>query len=124
MARLHPGTVLLEQHLRPKDLSQNQIARAIKVPPRRINEIVLGKRAISADTAIRLAHYFGNSASYWMHLQAEYDLVQAREKIGQRLSAIQPLYMNPEQLLADTSAVKNSRVEITAQQNIKRRIMR
>ena len=70
MARLHPGIALLEQHLRPQNLSQNQVARAIKVPPRRINEIVLGKRAITADTALRLARYFGNSASYWMHLQA------------------------------------------------------
>ena len=122
MAHLHPGKVLLEQHLRPQNLSQNQIARAIKVPPRRINEIVLGKRAISADTALRLARYFGNSASYWMHLQAEYDLELAREKLGIGLSMIQSLYMDTNRLNAETTPAINK--NDTAKKNIKRRMMR
>lgn len=125
MARLHPGIVLLEQHLRPQNLSQNQIARAIKVPPRRINEIVLGKRAITADTALRLARYFGNSASYWMHLQAEYDLELAREKMGIKLGMIQSLYMDAARLNStNTPFVKNSDNNLAAQKNIKRRMMR
>jgi len=122
MARSHPGFVLLEQHLRPQNLSQNQIARAIKVPPRRINEIVLGKRAISADTALRLAHYFGNSASYWMHLQAEYDLELAREKLGMGLSMIQSLYMDADRLNAEVTPARNN--NHTPEKNIKRRMMR
>ena len=121
MARLHPGTVLLEQYLRPKNLSQNLIARAIRVPPRRINEIILGKRAISADTALRLARYFGNSASYWLHLQAEYDLEQAREKIGMGLNLVQPLHMDKEQLTqTQPDPVNTPAIEKT----IKRRMMR
>lgn len=120
MARSHPGKVLLDQHLRPQNLSQNQIARAVKVPPRRINEIVLGKRAISADTALRLARYFGNSASYWMHLQVEYDLERSREKISMGLSMIQSLYLD-EQRLNHTEPKPNT---TTPKKNIKRRMMR
>ncbi|MFC1588959.1 HigA family addiction module antitoxin [Pseudomonadota bacterium] len=123
MARLHPGIVLLEQHLRPQNLSQNQIARAIKVPPRRINEIVLGKRAITADTALRLAHYFGNSASYWMHLQAEYDLERVSKKIGIKLGMIQALYMDVDRLNASMTPAKNNNNN-TPEKNIKRRMMR
>ena len=74
----HPGIVLLEQFLRPSGLSQNALARDIGVPPRRINEIILGKRGITADTALRLANHFGNSARYWMGLQADFDLEEAR----------------------------------------------
>jgi addiction module HigA family antidote len=88
MAKLkntHPGEVLLEEFLKPMDLSQNAIARAINVPPRRINEIVLGKRGITADTAIRLAKHFGTSEQFWMGLQADYDLEEARR--GMKLVA-------------------------------------
>lgn len=74
LANTHPGEVLLEEFLKPMALSQNRLAREIRVPPRRINEIVLGKRAISADTAVRLARYFGTSEKFWMGLQADYDL--------------------------------------------------
>ena len=81
----HPGEVLLEEFLKPMDLSQNAIARALGVPPRRINEIVLGKRGITADTAIRLAKHFGTSEQFWMGLQADYDLEKARR--GMRLVA-------------------------------------
>ena len=123
MARLHPGKVLFNQYLRPKNLSQNQLARAIKVPPRRINEIVLGKRAISADTSIRLAYYFGNSASYWMHIQAEYDLERARKKIGIGLSMIQALHMD-EKLLKTTNIIEDTENSQPIEKNIKRRIMR
>lgn len=80
LPNIHPGEVLREEFLAPMGLSQNALARAIGVPPRRINEIVLGKRAISADTAIRLARYFGTSEKFWMGLQVDYDLEQAREK--------------------------------------------
>lgn len=75
----HPGKVLLKEFLEAKSISQNALARDLGVPPRRINEIVLGKRGISADTAIRLARRFGNSERYWMQLQADFDLEEARK---------------------------------------------
>jgi antitoxin HigA-1 len=78
----HPGIVLLREFLEPKGISQNALARELGVPPRRINEIVLGKRGISADTAIRLARRFGNSARFWMQLQADYDLEEARKALA------------------------------------------
>ena len=79
---IHPGEILLEEFLLPSELSQNRLAREITVPPRRINEIVLGKRGITADTAIRLARYFGTSEKFWMGLQADYDLEEARRKLA------------------------------------------
>lgn len=85
LANIHPGEVLLEEFLEPMNLSQNQVARDISVAPRRINEIVLGKRAITADTAIRLARYFGTSEKFWIGLQADFDLEEARNKLGNRL---------------------------------------
>ena len=85
LATVHPGEVLLEEFLKPMGLSQNRIAREVGVPPRRINEIVLGKRAITADTALRLARFFGTSESFWMGLQADYDLEEARRRLGDRL---------------------------------------
>ena len=82
MARpVHPGKVLLRDYLEAKGISQNALARDLGVPPRRINEIVLGKRGISADTAIRLAKRFGNSERFWMQLQADFDLEEARKAI-------------------------------------------
>lgn len=78
LRNIHPGEVLLEEFLKPNNLSQNALGRAIGVPPRRINEIALGKRGITADTAIRLAKYFGTSEQFWMGLQADYDLEEAR----------------------------------------------
>jgi antitoxin HigA-1 len=86
----HPGEILLEEFLRPMGLSQNAIARAVHVPPRRINEIVLGKRAISADTDLRLARYFGLSEGFFLGLQADYDLTERRREIESDLSAIEP----------------------------------
>jgi addiction module HigA family antidote len=78
---LHPGKILLRDFLEPKGISQNALARDLGVPPRRINEIVLGKRGISADTAIRLARRFGNSERFWMQLQADFDLEEARKAL-------------------------------------------
>jgi len=86
----HPGKILLQQYLEPQNLSQNRLARAIRVPPRRINEIVHQKRSLTADTAVRLAIYFGNSASYWMHLQAAFDIEKVKQNISIQLSTIQP----------------------------------
>ena len=85
LENIHPGEVLLEEFLVPMGLSQNRIAREIGVPPRRINEIVHGKRAITADTALRLARFFGTSEAFWMGLQADYDLEEARCTLGNRL---------------------------------------
>ncbi len=76
---IHPGEVLFEEFLKPPDISQNKLARAMGVPPRRINEIVHGKRAVTADTAIRLARALGTSEQFWMGLQADYDLEEARK---------------------------------------------
>jgi addiction module HigA family antidote len=78
---VHPGKVLSRDFLEPKGISQNALARDLGVPPRRINEIVLGKRGISADTAIRLARRFGNSERFWMQLQADFDLEEARKSL-------------------------------------------
>ncbi len=77
LPNIHPGEILLEEFLRPLDISQNRLARAMRVSPRRVNEIVLRKRAVSADTAIRLARALGTSEQFWMGLQADYDLEEA-----------------------------------------------
>jgi addiction module HigA family antidote len=82
---VHPGEVLLEEFLRPLDMSQYRLAKDISVPPRRINEIVHGQRGISADTALRLARYFGTSERFWVNLQSEYDLDVQRDLLGDRL---------------------------------------
>ncbi len=80
LPNIHPGEVLLEDFLKPMKLSQNALARAIGVPPRRINEICLGKRSITADTAIRLSRYFGMSTGFWLNLQSHYDLEEAEDR--------------------------------------------
>jgi addiction module HigA family antidote len=82
---VHPGEVLLEEFLKPMQLSQNRLALDIGVHPRRINEIVLGKRSITAETALRLARYFGTSPQFWLGLQADYDLDVAMDVLGERL---------------------------------------
>jgi addiction module HigA family antidote len=86
----HPGEILFEEFLRPMSLSQTALANAIDVPPRRINEIVLGKRAITADTDLRLARYFGMSEGFFIGLQTDYELMQRRRQIGEKLKAIRP----------------------------------
>ena len=82
---IHPGEVLLEEFLKPMGLSQNQLALSIGVSPRRINEIVLGKRRITANTALRLARYFGTSPQFWLGLQMDYDLDVTEDEIAERL---------------------------------------
>jgi antitoxin HigA-1 len=85
-----PGSILLAEFLEPMGLSQNALARAIKVPPRRINEIVLGKRAVTADTDLRLARFFRLSEGFWMGLQTDYELLQRRREIERELATIRP----------------------------------
>lgn len=85
-----PGEILLEEFIKPMGLSQNALARALHVPPRRINEIVLGKRAITADTDLRLARYFELSEGFFLGLQADYDLMERRREIGSSLRTIRP----------------------------------
>jgi antitoxin HigA-1 len=84
-APIHPGEILLEEFLKPIGLSQYRLALDINVPPRSINEIVHGTRAITPDRALRLSRYFGNTAMFWLNLQMKYDLSIAREQLGQRL---------------------------------------
>jgi antitoxin HigA-1 len=85
LAPIHPGEVLLADFLKPMEISQYRLAHDLSVPPRRINEIVLGKRAISADTALRLARYFGTSDRFWLNLQSRFDLELERDRLGDRL---------------------------------------
>lgn len=85
LASVHPGEILLEEFLKPMGISQYRLAKSTGVPARRINEIVHGTRAISADTALRLARYFGTSPNFWMNLQARYDLEVHGQKLGSRL---------------------------------------
>lgn len=82
---VHPGQVLLEEFLAALGLSQYRLAKDISVPPRRINEIVHGKRAVTADTALRLARYFGTTPRFWLNLQAQYDLDVEADRLGDRL---------------------------------------
>ena len=86
MTPIHPGEILLEEFLTPMEISQYRLAKDINVPARRINEIVHGNRAISANTALRLAKYFGTSPQFWLNLQSHYDLELERDKVGKKLS--------------------------------------
>ena len=116
MSCQHPGKVLLAQYLAPQNISQNKLARAIKVPPRRINEIIHGKRGITADTAVRLAIYFGSSATYWLHLQAEYEIEKVKHNITIQLSTIQPT--------AEPIPPEKTKEKSKASSGVKKRIMR
>lgn len=91
MAPIHPGEVLMEDFLLPLGVTQHHLAVSIDVPPRRINEIVHGKRRITADTALRLARYFGTSERFWINLQARFDLEVEKDQIGPALDSITPL---------------------------------
>lgn len=82
---IHPGEILFEEFLKPMDISQNRIGKDLGVSPRRINEIIHGKRSITADTALRLATYFGNSPSFWLGLQMDYDLDVAEDTIADKI---------------------------------------
>lgn len=90
MAPIHPGEVLLEEFLGPLDVTQHRLALSIGVPPRRINEIVHGKRRITADTALRLARYFGTTDRFWLNLQTRFDLEVEKDRLGDELEAIRP----------------------------------
>jgi antitoxin HigA-1 len=83
---VHPGEILMEEFLKPMSISQYKLAKDISVAPRRINEIVHGQRAISADTALRLGKYFGLSPQFWLNLQSHYDLATAEDRLGDRLA--------------------------------------
>ncbi|MGA1194832.1 MAG: HigA family addiction module antitoxin [Kiritimatiellia bacterium] len=85
MTPIHPGEILIEEFLKPMGISQYRLAQDINVPPRRINEIVHGKRSVSADTALRLGRYFGMSPQFWLNLQSHYDLDMAEDLLGDRL---------------------------------------
>ena len=91
VAPIHPGEVLLLDFLEPLGVTQHRLAVSIGVPPRRINEIVHGKRRISADTALRLARFFGTTDRFWINLQARYDLELERDHLGSSLDSIKPL---------------------------------
>lgn len=91
MPPVHPGEILLEEFLKPLEVSQYQLAKEISVPARRVNEIVHGQRRISADTALRLARYFGTSERFWMNLQTRYDLEIEKDRLGNALDKIHPL---------------------------------
>ena len=86
LAPVHPGEILNEEFLKPMNLSQNALARGLGVPPRRINEIVHGKRRVTADTALRLARFFGMSAEFWLGLQMDYELDSESDRLGDRLN--------------------------------------
>lgn len=88
---IHPGEVLQEEYIIPLGITQHRVAVAIGVPPRRINEIVHGTRRITADTALRLARYFGTSDDFWLNLQAHYDIETERERLADALGQIRPL---------------------------------
>ena len=85
---VHPGEILMEEFLRPMGLSQNRLANDLGVPPRRINEVVLGKRRITANTALRLAHYFNMSPQFWLGLQMDYDLDVEEDRLSKRLEEV------------------------------------
>ena len=91
MGPVHPGEILLEEFLRPLGVSQYLLAKEVQVPARRINEIVHGQRRISADTALRLARFFGTSERFWINLQSRYDLEVEKDRLGDALDGIRPL---------------------------------
>jgi len=86
LAPIHPGEILLEEFLEPLGISQYRLAKDVSVPPRRINELVHGKRGITADTSLRLARYFGTSERFWLNLQTRYDLEREKDRLGARLA--------------------------------------
>lgn len=88
---IHPGEVLMEDFIKGFEITQNKLAVAIGVPPRRINEIVHGKRGITADTALRFERYFGVSAQFWLNLQTRYELDLAEDRVAEQIAAITPL---------------------------------
>ena len=92
---VHPGEVLLEEFLKPMGISQNRLALDLRVPTRRINELVLGNRRLSPDTALRLARYFGMSPQFWLGLQLDYDLDVAADEVGRQIERDVPVLVTP-----------------------------
>jgi len=90
---IHPGVILKEEFLKPFNISQNALARALKVAPRRVNEIVNQKRGITADTALRLSKYFGTSAEFWLNLQSKYELESTKDKIAKKIDKEVEVYV-------------------------------
>jgi addiction module HigA family antidote len=93
LAPLHPGEILLEEFMKPLGISQNRLGRALKVPPRRINEIVHGRRSVTADTALRLSRFLGTSPEFWLGLQADYDLDVAKDRLEDKINRDVPTYV-------------------------------
>ena len=89
--KMHPGELLREEFLKPLGITPYQLAKALRVPPPRVNDIVLEKRGITADTALRLARYFGTSAEFWMNAQSFYEMRRAEQALGAKLDEIEPL---------------------------------
>jgi addiction module HigA family antidote len=119
MSCQHPGKVLLQQYLEPQKISQNALARAIKVPPRRINEIIHEKRGITADTAVRLSIYFGGSAGYWTNLQSAYEIEKVKQNITIQLGTIQTPSPPPVPQIPEITPNKRK-----SENSVKKRIMR
>lgn len=90
LSPVHPGEILQQEFLEPMGLSQNKLSQALHIPARRVNEIVLGKRSITADTALRLSRYFKNSPQFWLGLQMDYDLDTTEDKMEEQIKEIQP----------------------------------
>ncbi len=122
MPNQHPGKVLLQQYMQAQKISQNALARAIKVPPRRINEIVHEKRSITADTAVRLAIYFGGSATYWMQLQAEFEIEKVKQNIAIQLCTLQPPPQTDSVLTNNKIKTKSHKPKTN--NSVRKRIMR
>ena len=91
MPPVHPGEILMEEYLEPLGVTQHRLAVSLRVPPRRINEIVHGKRRITPDTALRLARYFGTTERFWLNLQDRYDIELERDRLAETLANIEPL---------------------------------
>jgi antitoxin HigA-1 len=96
LAPVHPGEILWEEFIKPLKISQNRLGRELRVAPRRINEIVHGKRGITADTALRLSRFFGTTAEFWLGLQADYDLDVARDRLADIIEREVSRFSNPE----------------------------
>src|SRR5213592_2192759 len=116
LAPVHPGEILSEEFMRPLEVTQYRLAKESEVPPRRIKEIVQGQRAITADTALRLAKFFGTSEMFWLNLQARYDLDVQRTKLGTQLSAVRSL---SQFRAAASSASRRAPREVTSRRKVK-----
>src|SRR3954453_21042607 len=110
LAPVHPGEILAEEFMQPLGVTQYRLAKETEVPPRRINEIVQGHRAVTADTALRLAKFFGTSEMFWLNLQARYDLDVQRARLGSRLASVRSLM----QLRQNAPAARTSRSVVAA----------